>query len=80
MGEVELVNAIRSAAVQAVRAREKPVSVQIGTYNGGTKVVIAGDLEIDATIPKSVGEINPGDNVLVLKQDGENIYFVVAVI
>lgn len=93
MSEIELVNAIRQVAVDAVAARSKPVTIQIGEYNEG-KVVLGGDLEVEAYIPpiftsagidvsSNLGDLNlkrelkNGDRVLVLKQNGAYKYYVI---
>lgn len=78
MGEIELVNALRNVVADTVNSRLKPVSVQIAVYRGNNKVLLGNGLEIDTVVPTSVGTVEAGNKVLVIKEDGTNKYYVIA--
>lgn len=78
MNEESLIKTIREIAIDAVRAVSKPVSVIVATYEGNNTIRISSELKLEATIPSSVGELETGCNVVAIKQDGTNKYFVIA--
>lgn len=106
MGSVQLLDLIRDVSVEAVDARMKPMSIQIGTYIGESRAHLGSGLDVDVVIPRSIlpccnptaenvicakaccvyqgsqcpcpKRIRTGDSILILKEDGQHKYYVLA--